>query len=108
MGIHKAGQDDSTGAVDFGQAPRVFLDPGILESLARFPHGNNLAGNAKHSRVSDDAQFAECAAAARAGSSRHTHGKELANVEEHQSRLLIVLFSPFPQGTSGFFNNRRL
>ena len=92
VGIDKAGHHHPPGAVDCVETSLLFLDPGILERIGCFPYGDDLAAEAKNSRVGDDSEFAECAATARAGSRRRPDGEELTDVEEQQSFPFAVLF----------------
>jgi hypothetical protein len=92
MGIDKARKNHPPGAVDFGEASRVFLDPGILEGIGCFPDRDDFPRKAKNRRIGHDIEFAQCAATARADSRRRPEGEELADVEEKQSLRFAVLF----------------
>jgi hypothetical protein len=92
MGIDKTGENHPPGAVDFAETALVFPDPGILEGIGCFPYRDDLAGEAKDSRIGDDSEFLESAATSRAGSRGSTDGEELTDVEEQQSLPFAVLF----------------
>ena len=67
MGIHEAGQDDFTGAVDLSDFLAVLLQPGIAQGVFGGADGNDLSAEAEDRAVFDDAEFVEVGTTAGAG-----------------------------------------
>ena len=59
MRIDKSGQHNFSRAVDLRDLLPIFLQPGIAQRIFGFSDGNNLAADAKHGAIFDDAEFPE-------------------------------------------------
>ena len=66
MGIDKARQHHAPATVDFDDLLAILLQPGIAQSVFRGADRNDLASQAEHGSVFDDAEFGKGSAASRA------------------------------------------
>ena len=82
VGIDEPWKDNFAGAIDFANVFSVLPDPGIAQSVFGFSDGNNLAPDAQHRCVFDDAEFAQLWTAPRAGiGGGRAQREELADVK---------------------------
>ena len=90
MRIHESGKNDLACTIDLDDPLAILLEPGVAQRIFALANGDNLASDAKHGGVLDDAEFAEFCSAPRAGlSGRRSQRQELADVDQQQRGLRL-------------------